>query len=146
MDKVKAYVASPLNHKDVNGIKANMLACQKYIDQIQGLGYQAFALHNMPIFDDHIEEERTLALKYGLRLLKYCNVLFVCGDTISKGMSGEIERAIELGKKIYVSNWSVYKTLLECKEYKALKGTFIFFKEDALLGENSLKLGGFVHE
>ena len=43
--------------------------------------------------DDDIPQERELAMFMNMVLLAKCNELWVFGDTISKGMAQEIEKA-----------------------------------------------------
>ena len=42
------------------------------------------------MLDDNVPEERELALEFGLKLLKLCDKLIICGDVISNGMRNEI--------------------------------------------------------
>lgn len=51
--------------------------------------------------DDHIPQERQIALEFGLSILKICKAMVVCGDVISSGMAGEIRRAMALGITVY---------------------------------------------
>ena len=50
--------------------------------------------------DDSVEQERDLALFMDIVLLSKCAELWVFGDTISRGMSIEIEKARRKGKPI----------------------------------------------
>lgn len=43
------------------------------------------------------ESERELAISMDLRFLEMCGGIWVCGETISKGMEREIEKAKEIG-------------------------------------------------
>jgi hypothetical protein len=46
------------------------------------------------------EEARELGLYFGLIQLNYCREVWYFGDTVSPGMRGELNRALELGKVI----------------------------------------------
>lgn len=48
----------------------------------------------LPVFlDDKDEQERELALSFGLAYLDTCDRLVICGSRITKGMLGEIHHA-----------------------------------------------------
>ena len=49
------------------------------------------------ILDDRIPDERTAGIQMGLRVLKACDELWVCGDFISHGMQAELDAAKEWG-------------------------------------------------
>ena len=49
------------------------------------------------ILDDRIPDERTAGIQMGLRVLKACDELWVCGDHISHGMQAELAAAKEWG-------------------------------------------------
>jgi hypothetical protein len=54
------------------------------------------------MFNDKVERERSLALKFGIELLTIADELLVCGCAITDGMRGEIEKAKELGIPVVV--------------------------------------------
>lgn len=56
------------------------------------------------MLNDAIPYERELALRIGLELLKYSQLLYVCGDTVSSGMQNEIKEAARLRIPIIVFN------------------------------------------
>ena len=63
----------------------------------------------LPVFpDDKNPMERELALKFGLKLLDFCDILLVCGSAVSNGMRAEIVQALSMGKPVYCYNPVVY--------------------------------------
>lgn len=62
-------------------------------------GVTPIAVHLMyPQFlDDSSPKEREAGLQMGLRVLKACDELWLCGDRISAGMQRELEAARQLG-------------------------------------------------
>ena len=101
------YVCSPLSG-DVEG---NQEAARRYCRYAVDSGYVPIAPHLFfPQFmDDADEQERSLALFMDIVLLSKCAELWVFGETVSKGMSIEIEKAKRKCKPIR------YFTA-ECKE------------------------------
>jgi len=65
------------------------------------------------ILNDNVPAERELALDIGIRLLKICEAMFVCGTYVSEGMAGEIQKAAELGIPIYVQELSILSKVKE---------------------------------
>jgi len=49
-----------------------------------------------PYYNDALSERRGLGLAMGLELLKRCDEMWVCGDTLSQVMKGEIDLARQL--------------------------------------------------
>ena len=49
------------------------------------------------MLDDSAPEERQLGIAMGNRMLKRCDELWLCGDRISPGMTGEKELAERFG-------------------------------------------------
>ena len=98
------YVCSPLSASNEDDVLWNMIMARKYSDVIEKiLGCRAIAPHSfLPQYlDDHIPEERQVALEFGLSVLKLCKAMVVCGDVISNGMRGEIAEARRLGITVY---------------------------------------------
>ena len=86
-----AYICSPLS----GDIAANQEKARRYCRFAVDSGYIPLAPHlYFPQFmDDRNRAERDLALFMNLVLLSKCAELWVFGETISKGMSIEIEKA-----------------------------------------------------
>ena len=100
----KGYICSPLNAKTEKGIRKNMKKARVFskITSII-LGYKCLATHGIlpKYFNDNIESERNLCLKFGLNYLEICDSLIICSKNITSGMKGEINLAKSLGKEIY---------------------------------------------
>ena len=102
---LNVYVCSPLSAPTREGVMKNMEKakeyCAKAVSYYDGKA-SAFAPHAyLPhMLDDNISWQRKLALDFGLAVLEQCDVIAVCGDRISNGMRGEIEKAKELGKEM----------------------------------------------
>ena len=92
------YICSPLT----GAVKENQSKAKKYCRFAVDTGYVPIAPHlYFPQFmEDTIPAERDLALFMDIVLLSKCAELWVFGDTISKGMSIEIERAKRKGQPI----------------------------------------------
>ena len=104
MRKKKAYICSPLSAKTAEGIKENMRMANQYAKEIsQLLNCRAAAVHGIlpDLLDDNDPIERKLALDFGIKYLATCNMLAICGDRVSSGMTGEINAAKALGIPIY---------------------------------------------
>ncbi len=86
-----AYICSPLS----GDIAANQEKARRYCRFAVDSGYIPLAPHlYFPQFmDDSNRAERDLALFMDLVLLSKCAELWVFGETISRGMSIEIEKA-----------------------------------------------------
>lgn len=96
MKQLKAYICSPLSATTAEGIRRNMEAARWYMQMVsQSWDCHAVAPHAyLPEFlDDKDEQERELALVFGLAYLGTCDRLVICGRRITKGMLGEIEHA-----------------------------------------------------
>ncbi|MDD2980771.1 MAG: hypothetical protein PHN80_12500 [Hespellia sp.] len=105
--KLKAYICSPLSAATRPEMIRNMLRAREHMRKIrERYGFSTYAPHAyLPeLLNDHDPEERALALSFGLELLKLCDILIVCGDTISEGMTGEIRYAFERGTPVYCCN------------------------------------------
>lgn len=92
------YICSPLSGNIVVNREAACRYCRFAVDA----GYVPLAPHLFfPQFmDDSNDQERSLALFMDIVLLTKCAELWVFGDTISNGMSIEIEKAKRKGKPI----------------------------------------------
>ena len=98
------YICSPLSAPTKEEIRKNMAGAKYYSWYVAvEFGGRTIAPHSfLPDYlDDHIPQERQVALDFGLSILKICKALIVCGDIISSGMAGEIRKARDLGIKVY---------------------------------------------
>lgn len=103
------YIASPYK----GDVETNVNNAKKYAQFVakQDLLPVAPHLYLTQFFNDDVEEERNVALAFGLQMLKRCHEMWVFGDHISDGMSIEIEFAAKRNIPIrYFSS--------ECKEVK----------------------------
>ena len=89
------YIASPY----AGDVKGNIIAAQNACRYAMEQGVTPIAVHLMyPQFlDDSSPKEREAGLQMGLRVLKACDELWLCGDRISAGMQRELEAARQLG-------------------------------------------------
>ena len=98
------YICSPLSASTEEEIQKNMHTAAYYSWFVAvEFGGRTIAPHSfLPNYlDDHIPQERQIALEFGLSILKICKAMVVCGDVISSGMAGEIRRAMALGITVY---------------------------------------------
>ena len=94
------YICSPLSAPSRAEMLANAARAIGYsVEAEKEFGEKAVAPHAyLPyLLDDHVPEQRALALEFGLRLLQMCDRLAVYGPRISPGMKGEILEARRLG-------------------------------------------------
>lgn len=89
------YIASPYAGDIQSNVEFAKAACRFALSQ----GATPLAVHLMypQILDDRIPDERTAEIQMGLRVLKACDELWVCGDFISHGMQVELDAAEEWG-------------------------------------------------
>lgn len=109
--KKNVYICSPLRANTIDEIYENMKNAQKYMFYVQSAyDVSAYAPHAyLPILlSDNSKEEREMALKLGLNILKKCQELYVCSDYLSEGMIGEIYYAAANGIKICVFDEHMY--------------------------------------
>lgn len=95
----RAYICSPLHAEDVAGIRRNMLAARAYARAAEiNCGIVGVAPHAyLPEFmNDNDPDQRRMALRIGLDALERCQAIYVCGNRITSGMSGELLRACAL--------------------------------------------------
>ncbi|MDY5701039.1 MAG: DUF4406 domain-containing protein [Lachnospiraceae bacterium] len=98
------YICSPLSAPTKEGIQKNMKQAAHYAALVaKKLGCRTIAPHSfLPEYlEDSIPQEREVALAFGLSVLKIVQAIVVCGDRISSGMKGEIEKAKEWGIPVY---------------------------------------------
>ena len=97
------YICSPLS----GAVELNQENARRYCRFAVDNGYIPLAPHIYftQFMDDRIAKERELALFMDIVLLSKCSELWVFGDTISKGMAIEIEKAKRKGQPIrYFTN------------------------------------------
>jgi len=85
------YICSPY----AGDVETNVKAAQRYSRFAVDSGYLPIAPHLLfPQFmNDSNPRERDLAMFFGNALMSKCAELWVFGDTVSKGMAAEIDRA-----------------------------------------------------
>ena len=85
------YICSPY----AGDVEANVKAAQRYSRFAVDAGYLPVAPHLLfPQFmNDNDPKERDLAMFFGNVLMSKCAELWVFGETISPGMTAEIDRA-----------------------------------------------------
>jgi hypothetical protein len=88
------YICSPLRGNITVNIKKATTYCAYAAQQ----GVIPLAPHTMftRFLDDTIPDQRAKGLAMGIELLKRCDEMWVCGDSISQGMGNEIEFAKQL--------------------------------------------------
>ncbi|MEM5784982.1 MAG: DUF4406 domain-containing protein [Candidatus Aenigmatarchaeota archaeon] len=93
----KIYICSPFRRN----IKHNTKLAKHWAVEIIRQGNLPIAPHlYFPLFlNDDNEYERELGIKFGLKLLKICDEVWVYGEP-TEGMKKEIQRAKKLRKKI----------------------------------------------
>ena len=92
------YICSPLSGDTEGNMESTRRYCRYAVDS----GYIPIAPHLLfPQFmDDNDKKERDLAMFMDIVLLTKCAELWVFGETISRGMSIEIEKAKRKDKPI----------------------------------------------
>lgn len=92
------YICSPY----AGDVTANMENARRYSRFAVDAGYIPIAPHLLfPQFlSDDNPKERQLGLFFGNALMSKCSEVWVFGDTVSKGMSIEIEKARRKGQPI----------------------------------------------
>ena len=89
------YIASPY----AGDVQENILAAQNACRYAMAQGAVPIAVHLMypQILDDSSPGDREAGLQIGIRVLKACDELWLCGDRISAGMQRELDAAVQLG-------------------------------------------------
>ena len=89
------YIASPY----AGDVQENILAAQNACRYAMAQGAVPIAVHLMyPQFlDDSSPGDREAGLQMGIRVLKACDELWLCGDRISAGMQREMDAAVQIG-------------------------------------------------
>lgn len=89
------YIASPY----AGDVHENILVAQNACRYAMAQGAVPIAVHLMyPQFlDDGSPEDREAGLQMGIRVLKACDELWLCGDRVSAGMQRELDAAVQMG-------------------------------------------------
>ncbi len=92
------FIASPYAGDVERNLKFARAACRYCIEQ----GHTPIVPHLIypQILDDSNPVERALGIKLGHHLMEICEDFWQCGDLISTGMEGDIQKAGELGLPI----------------------------------------------
>lgn len=92
------YIASPYAGDVEKNIAFAKAACRYAMEQ----GCTPVAVHLIypQLLNDSIPEEREMGIQMGLRVLKACDELWICGDRVSQGMQAEYQAAKALGMSI----------------------------------------------
>lgn len=101
----RVYICSPCAGATEQEVKRNVQSARFYMwYTFENLQLIARAPHAyLPILlSDKIPAERALALEFGLKLLEQSELLFVCGNRITRGMRCEISKASQLNIPITV--------------------------------------------
>ncbi len=109
--KRRAYVCSPLGaetDKEFLNNMRNARAYMFYAHKVMHLYARAPHAYMPLLLCDRIPAERAMGLHFGLELLENSEIMLVCGNRISKGMKGEIEKAAALNLEIIVFNRDIY--------------------------------------
>lgn len=151
----RAYICSPLSDPQEENFVGNMYAAREYMFyalKTMDLNTRAPHAYLPMLLRDHIPEERVLGLVFGLRLLECCDLMLICGNRVSNGMRGEIERAAELGLMMVVFHESLFEEVrriviksggeevsvcLDLKHPAMAVGSPATFLEQAVLTEKS---------
>ena len=92
------YVCSPFRGDTENNVKFARECCKKVLNA--GLIPYAPHLFFPQFLNDNDPIERELGLHAGLSVMRYCDELWVFGETITQGMQAEIEYAHKTGKGV----------------------------------------------
>ena len=89
------YICSPYAGDVENNVRFAKTVCRYAMKQ----GCAPVAVHLLypQILNDAVPSERKAGIRMGLRVLVSCEELWVCGGTVSHGMSCEIAKAARLG-------------------------------------------------
>lgn len=89
------YICSPYAGDVENNVRFAKTVCHYVMKQ----GCAPVAVHLLypQILNDAVPSERKAGIRMGLRVLASCEELWVCGGTVSHGMSCEIAKAVRLG-------------------------------------------------
>lgn len=103
--KEPVYICSPLSATTKEEMLRNMHAARAYAREVSGeLNCRAIAPHAwLPeLLDDKSPDERELAMKFDMELLRKCGTIIICHPAVTKGVAAEMDEAQELGIPIFV--------------------------------------------
>ena len=109
------YICSPYAGDIEKNIRFAKAACHYAMEQ----GCAPVAVHLLyPQFlNDAVPSERGAGIRMGLRVLAFCEELWICGERISPGMSCEIEEAKRLGIPIQSISTKQIRGGIHMKQY-----------------------------
>lgn len=93
--KKLVYIASPYAGNIEENVGFARAACRYAVSE----GMIPFAPHLIypQVLDDAVPRERELGTMLGIRILKLCDELWLCGERLSEGMAREMAEARRLG-------------------------------------------------
>lgn len=109
--KKRAYICSPLSAVTDEEMVENIKIARAYMYYaMKKMGMNASAPHAyLPmLLCDKVPADRSISLQFGLELLEESDVLLICGNRISSGMSGEIAHAAYLKMPMMTFEESIY--------------------------------------
>ena len=110
-DRKTAYICSPLRAENERHVLENIMAARAYmfyVSKTMNMAAKAPHAYLPMLLCDDVQEERKLALSFGLQLLARCNVMLVCGSNLSMGMIDEIICAAKRELDICVFNTGLF--------------------------------------
>ena len=95
----KIFICSPLRGDQ----RQNEINAELYCKEVVKAGHIPFAPHLFftRFLDDNILEERYIGIAGGMEFLRYCDEVWVYGDSLSEGMKAEIRYAVKSGIKLF---------------------------------------------
>jgi hypothetical protein len=112
------YICSPFAGDVENNVRFAKAACRYAMKQ----DCAPVAVHLMypQILNDAVPSERKAGIRMGLRVLVSCEELWVCGGTVSHGMSCEIAKAGRLGIPVRYLSAEQLQSEAPAKQYGIL--------------------------
>ena len=108
----QAYICSPCRADTTEAALRNMKAARLYMyyayKRFEGILPQAPHAYLPVLLSDSFEDERRMALHFGVRLIRECALMLVCGDRLSDGMRREVTGAVRHGIPIRVFHQHVH--------------------------------------
>lgn len=114
--RVRAYICSPLNAKTDYEMFNNMRSAKAYMYYAwkeMNLTVRAPHAYLPSLLCDHIQEERKLAMDFGIKLLENSDIVLICGNRVSEGMKNEIIKAAVKRMYIITFNKDMYEKVKE---------------------------------
>ena len=87
------YISHPVSG-DVQANLSNAGKWIKWASRLQGIVPIAPYFQSVVAFSEHDPDEREEGFQHGLKVLQYCQEMWVCGGVISRGMQREIDAAL----------------------------------------------------